>query len=466
MLSLYNTASRSIKTIKPLIDGKIGMYCCGPTVYGRAHIGNLRTYITEDILRRALEYIEGYEVKHVMNITDVGHLVGDEDQGEDKMEKSSRETGKSAWDIAKEYEEMFFQDCMSLNILKPTVTPRATERIDDQIELIKALEIKGFTYQTSDGIYFDTSKFPSYGSLSGQKLEDKQEGARVEKNAEKKNSTDFALWKFSESQTTNPESRFKRQMEWQSPWGIGFPGWHIECSAMSRKELGQPFDIHCGGVDHVPVHHENEIAQSESAYGAPFVNYWLHGEFLTIEGQKMSKSLGNVYSLDDLKERGIAPVVLRLFFLGANYRSKQNFTWESIEGTKNAYEKLVRAIRTWGDCGEQGIGELEVEFRDAIEDDLNTPKALAVLWKLVDSDHDTSSKRASLKFMDGILGLGIADLKQEVAGIPDEIRALAEDRLKAKAEKNWNESDRLRDLILEKGFIVNDTKDGYEVEKK
>lgn len=435
------------------------MYCCGPTVYQRAHIGNLRAYLMEDLLRRTLESIEGYEVKHVMNITDVGHLVSDSDEGDDKMEKSAREQGKDAWEIAKEYEALFLDDVKVLNILKPSVTPRATECIQDQVDLIELLEQKGVTYKTSDGIYFDTSKMPDYGKLSGQRLEDKQEGARVETNQEKQNPSDFALWKFSPMDD-------KRQMEWVSPWGVGFPGWHIECSAMSHKELGQPFDIHCGGVDHIPVHHENEIAQSEMAYGAPYVNHWMHVEFLMVDNQKMSKSLGNVYNLDQVKEKGIDISALRLFFLGAQYRTKQNFTWEAVQGVQNAYEKLTRAIRSWDEAGTQGIGELEVEFRDAIEDDLNTPKALAVLWKLVDSNHDTASKRSSLQFMDRILGLGIADLKPEVIDVPNDIKLLADQRLIAKQEKNWSESDRLRDEILLKGWIVLDTKDGYRLDLK
>jgi cysteinyl-tRNA synthetase len=458
MLRLYNTASRSIQPIDPIVPGKIGMYCCGQTVYRHVHIGHLRAYVMEDVLRRSLEYIEGYEVRHVMNVTDVGHLVGDENEGEDKMEKSSKESGESAWDIARRFEKIFFEDLERMNVESPSAKPRATEHIQEQIELIKTLETKGFTYRISDGIYFDTSKFPSYGRLSGQTLAEKQEGARVEANREKKNPTDFALWKFSPTDQ-------KRQMEWESPWGLGFPGWHVECSAMSRKELGQPFDIHCGGVDHIPVHHENEIAQSEAAFGVPLVNCWMHVEFLTIEGEKMSNSVGNTFSLDDLGEKGISPVALRLFFLGASYRAKQNFTWESVNGIQHAYEKLIRTVKGWEDAGEQGIAELEIEFRNAIEDDLNTPKALAVLWKLVDSDHDTASKRCSLQFMDKILGLGIANLKQEEVNVPEEIQQLAEDRMKAKAEKNWTESDRLREMIASKGWDVRDEKEGYRLEK-
>lgn len=458
MLNLYNTASRSVEAFKPIQEGRVGLYCCGPTVYLRAHIGNLRAYVMEDVLRRTLESVEGFDVKHVMNITDVGHLTGDGDDGDDKMEKSAKSLGKSAWEIAKEYESLFRADTERLNILQPTATPRATETIDQQIELVKLLEEKGYTYRTTDGLYFDTSKMQGYGRLSGQRLEEKQEGARVDVNSEKRNATDFALWKFSPSDA-------KRQMEWDSPWGVGFPGWHIECSAMSRMELGQPFDIHCGGVDHIPVHHENEIAQSECAYGETYVHHWMHVEFLMVDGGKMSKSIGNVYDLDELKARGIEPVALRFFFLGAHYRSKQNFTWEAIQGAQNAYEKLKRTIQGWDEAGAQGIGELEMEFRDAMEDDLNTPKALAVLWKLVDSDHDTASKRCSLQFMDRVLGLGVSDLKKVDVEVPGDIKHLADLRVKAKQEKNWVESDRIRDELLSKGWIVKDTKEGYELEK-
>ncbi|MFA5129512.1 MAG: cysteine--tRNA ligase [Patescibacteria group bacterium] len=467
MLSLYNTASRSVEPIEPLVPGKIGMYCCGPTVYQRAHIGNLRAYVFEDVLRRTLESIEGMQVRHVMNITDVGHLVGDEDEGEDKMEKSSRETGKNAWEIAKEFEALFFQDIQRLNIESPTSAPRATDHIAEQIELIKTLEEKGFTYQISDGLYFDTSKLPSYGKLSRQILQEKQEGARVQINKEKRNPSDFALWKFSHP-TDLPTYRltdsFKRQMEWPSPWGIGFPGWHVECSAMSRKELGQPFDIHCGGIDHIPVHHENEIAQSEAAYGVPFVKYWMHVEFLMVEGQKMSKSLNNTFTLDDLTAAGIDPRALRLFFLGASYHSKQNFTWEAIKGVQIAFAKLERAVRSWKEP-ENGLSAYEERFRSAMENDLNTPEALAVMWEMIDSDHDTASKSASFAFMDKMLGLGLSDLIGKTVLIPVEIKRLADERWSARTSGDWTKSDALRDELAKQGWNVNDGKGGYTLEK-
>jgi cysteinyl-tRNA synthetase len=453
MLKLWNSASRSLEEIKPINPGQIGFYACGPTVYQRAHIGNLRADVMEDVLRRTLASLEGLNVRHVMNITDVGHIVGDADLGEDKMEKGSREQGKDAWTIAREYTELFIHDIGLMNILMPTVMPKATEHIPEQIEIVRTLEEKGFTYKTSDGIYFDTSKLPSYGSFSGQKLEDKQEGARVEANDEKKHSTDFALWKFS------PAGE-KRQMEWESPWGVGFPGWHIECSAMSRKELGQPFDIHAGGVDHIPVHHENEIAQSIAAYGVPLANYWMHVEFLLVDGQKMSKSLKNDYSLDDLRARGIDPLAYRFFLLGAQYRSKQNFTWEAVDAAKSALHRLERTARTWD---KPGSGDLETEaaFKAAMEDDLNTPKALAVLWGLVDSDLPSATKAATVLWMDRVLGLGLDQSVAKPLLIPIEIKELADRRWKAKQERNWAESDRLRDELQSKGWEMEDGKEGF-----
>lgn len=458
MLYLYNTAKKAQEAISPGADSIIRFYACGPTVYQRASIGNLRAYVMEDILRRTLENIEGFHVKHVVNITDVGHLTDDADSGEDKLEKESKKIGESAWDISKKYAEYFLNDLQKMNILLPTAMPKATEHIHDQIELISILEEKGVTYKTSDGIYFDTSKVPQYGKLSGQKLEEKKEGARVSVNQEKRNASDFALWKFSNSEQ-------KRQMEWESPWGIGFPGWHIECSAMSRKELGQPIDIHAGGVDHIPVHHENEIAQSETAFGIPYVHVWMHVEFLTVDNQKMSKSLGNTYSLDDLQEKGISPMGLRLFFLGAHYRSKQNFTWDAVKGAQNAYEKMCRIVRSWELEGAETKNE-ETGFKEALENDLNTPEALAILWRVLDSDLENAEKVSRLRYIDAAFGLGLAQLigKKEIA--PDEIIAIADERKKAREEKDWALSDELRESIDEKGWVVLDTPDGYRLEKK
>ncbi len=466
MLKIYNTLTRRIEPITPITAGKIGFYACGPTVYQRAHIGNLRAYIMEDILRRTLELIEGDEVKHVMNITDVGHLIGDESLGEDKVEKSAREQGRDAWEISRENTETFLKDLDAINVLRPTAMPKATDHIQEQIDLVKILEEKGFTYKITDGIYFDTSKFPSYGSLSGQKLDEKEAGARIEANPEKKNPTDFALWKFSPSHSpTHPLIHLpKRQMEWKSPWGVGFPGWHIECSAMSRKELGQPFDIHAGGVDHIAVHHENEIAQSMAAYGVSLANYWMHVEFLMVDGKKMSKSIGNTYTLDDLKAKGIDPIAFRFFVLGAHYRSKQNFTWEAIAGAQSAMDKLRRAVRSWQKADGEGVGAVEEEFRNAMLNDLNTPEALAILWKLVDGDFATQAKSTSLLFIDRILGLNLSAIISIPFDVPKDIKKIADLRWAARKNGDWDEADKLRQELAGHGWTMLDGRDSYSLE--
>jgi cysteinyl-tRNA synthetase len=451
MLQLWNTAQKTLVPIEPIHPGTIGMYACGPTVYQRAHIGNLRAYLFEDILHRTLA-AEGLHVRHVVNITDVGHLTDDADAGQDKLEKASRASGTSAWDIAKSYTDQFVQDLDALNILRPDAMPKATDHIADQIALIQELERKGFTYTTRDGVYFDTSRFPTYGALSGQPLEEKEEGARVAANPEKRHPTDFALWKFSPADD-------KRQMEWESPWGVGFPGWHIECSAMARKELGQPFDIHAGGVDHIPVHHENEIAQSEAAFGTPLARVWFHVEFLLVDGQKMSKSLGNTFTLSDLETRGFSPLDLRYFFLGAHYRQKQNFTWEALQAARNARVKLERIARELPASG-SGSVEHEAEFFAAINDDLNTPRALSVVWKTIDADIPADHKSATLRAIDAVLGLGLEQRIGTPLVIPEDINALLRERENARVAKDWNASDRLRDEILTRGWTVEDTKNG------
>ncbi|MEI7512723.1 MAG: cysteine--tRNA ligase [Candidatus Uhrbacteria bacterium] len=457
MLKLWNTATRSLEEFKPINKDEVGLYTCGPTVYQPATIGNLRSYLFEDVLKRTLELFE-YRVHHVMNITDVGHLVGDGDVGEDKVEKSAVKEGKSAWDIAKMYEGRFTDDLERLNVIVPSGKdrPHATDYIEEQIELIELLEKKGFTYHTSDGIYFDTIRFDGYGKLSGQKLEDKEAGARVEVNTEKHHPADFALWKFS------PVGE-KRQMEWDSPWGIGFPGWHIECSAMSEKLLGQPFDIHCGGVDHIPVHHENEIAQSEAAYGKPLANYWMHNEFLLIDGGRMGKSLGNAYTLDDVIVKGFDPLAFRFFCLGAHYRSKLNFTWEGLEGAQNALRKLQHIARALPLVGATHASPLHEGFADAMADDLNTPKALAVMWDLLNSTVSDEEKSAALMEIDRVFALGLDQIIGKKIEIPAEIIALADERVKAREQKDWKKSDELRDAIKVKGWIVEDTKEGYQV---
>ncbi len=464
MLYLWNTLHRKLEPFTPIEEGKAGMYTCGLTVYDRGHIGNLRTFLFEDVLRRTLLFL-GYNVKHVMNITDVGHLVSDGDDGEDKMEKGSRRAGKTAWEIAREYEEWFLKDIKAIHVLLPDVLPRATDHIQEQIALVQLLEAKGFAYTTSDGVYFDTSKFVDYGKLGGQKLSEKAAGARVEVNEEKRNPTDFALWKFT-------PAGVKWQMEWESPWGKGCPGWHIECSAMAVKYLGQPFDIHCGGIDLVPVHHENEIAQSEAAYDKTLANYWLHGEFITVNGQKMSKSLGNGYTMQDIVDRGFDPVAYRYFCLGAHYRSKINFTWEALEGAQNALKKIQRWVleHKKGQDEMKGVADEMIlgEFRTALEEDLNMPKALALVHGLLHvpaSDVTAVATYATLCEMDRVLGLGIADWQFVDEEIPTDIQVLYEARVAARSSKNWAESDRLRDELKDLGWLVEDTADGSSLRK-
>lgn len=456
MLRIWDTKKRSIEEVRPLQPGKVGFYACGPTVYQRAHIGNLRAYVFEDVLKRAL-MANGYSVRHVVNITDVGHLTDDADAGEDKMERAAKEEGKDAWDISREYTRLFLEDIAALNILLPDAIPKATDHIDEQIELVKTLEDKGFTYETDDGVYFDTSKFTHYGSLGGQSLSEKQEGVRVEANTQKRHPSDFALWKFS-------GEKGKRHMEWDSPWGKGFPGWHAECSAMSRKELGQPFDIHAGGIDHIPVHHENEIAQSEAAYGVPLANMWFHVEFLLIEGQKMSKSLRNTFTIDDLREHDIYPLAFRYFLLGSHYRKKQNFTWDAVQGAQIALEKMYRVCRAFPNPGTVLV-DAESAFMDAINDDLNTPEALASLHALFDGDQNDADKAATALAMDRVLGLGLDAVVSKPLFIPPDIKALADERDKARNKKQWDRSDALRDEIERKGWILRDTAEGYLLER-
>ncbi len=455
MLQLWNTRTRALEPFVPLRPPLVGMYSCGPTVYGALTLGNWRKYVNDDVLDRTLRFL-GYTVTHVTNITDVGHLVGDGDVGDDKVEREATKRAKTAWDVAREYEQLFVDGLEAFHIHRPEALPRATDHIPEQIALIEELERKGFTYRTSDGIYFDTAAFPTYGALSGQKLEEKEAGARVEVNSEKRHASDFALWKFS------PEGT-QRHMEWPSPWGIGFPGWHIECSAMSVQYLGQPFDIHTGGVDHIPVHHENEIAQSEAATGVPLARCWVHSEFLLVDGGRMGKSLGNGYTIEDLKTRGFDPLEYRWFVLGAHYRSKLNFTWEGLSSARQALQKLKTAVLSWGEeAGEPDAATINA-FREALEDDIHTPKALAVVWDLVKSELSGSAKRATLLKLDEVLGFGIASWKAEEQVIPEEVRTLAEARWCARLEKQWAETDRLRAELAALGWKMNDAADGYSL---
>ncbi|MDA8139630.1 MAG: cysteine--tRNA ligase [Desulfobacteraceae bacterium] len=459
-LQLYNTMSRVKEVFKPVHPPKVGLYTCGPTVYNYAHIGNLRTYIFSDILKRVLTY-NGYEVNHVMNITDVGHLTGDRDMGEDKMESGARKEGKSAWEIAEYYTQAFKKDIVQLNIQEPTIWCKATETISEQIALIQTLEAKGYTYPTSDGIYFDTSKFKDYTKLSHQDLEALQEGARVEKNPEKRNATDFALWKFSPRDV-------RRQMEWESPWGIGFPGWHIECSAMSMKYLGDMLDIHCGGTDHVDVHHTNEIAQSEAATGKPFFNYWMHGAFLIIAGgKKMAKSEGNFLTLErTVADNAIDPLAYRFAAFQTHYRKPMEFSKDAIIAAQNGMQHLRNQARTLMDSAQptRVDPEYQEKFMQAVNNDLNMPQALAVVQDMLKSELPAPIKLATLFDYDQVMGLNLKDAGAGQA-LPADIQALADARIKARKEKQWALSDQLRDRIQALGFVVQDTPQGMKVFK-
>ncbi len=461
-MKLYNTLTRRKEDFAPL-GSEVTLYACGPTVYNYAHIGNLRTYIFEDLLVRTLRL--KYKVKHVMNITDVGHLTSDADAGEDKMELGAAREGKSAWDIAKFYETAFFKDFDSLNCTRPTVISRATEHIKEMIALVKTLEEKGYTYKTSDGIYYDTSKFPAYHTLVGKShIEGLKSGARVEFNDEKKNPSDFALWKFSPAD-------HKRQMEWDSPWGVGFPGWHIECSAMAMKYLGPTVDIHCGGVDHVAVHHTNEIAQSEAATGKPYVRYWVHGEFLVLHSGKMSKSAGTFLTVGELVKQGYSPLDYRYLCLGAHYRTQLEFTFESLDfaraSLKNLKEKVAVLKKDVGNLPLGACPECKEKFFDAVEDDLNISKALALVWEVFKTPFSAGSKLAFIQFADSVLGLDLLkeDIKEE-AVLPVEVTLLLKHREIARRNKDFKLSDEYRDKIAALGYTVKDTPDGQKAAKK
>ncbi len=451
-MRIYNTLSRSVEEFKPINPPQVGIYSCGPTVYDYQHIGHMRRYVGDDILIRALKF-NGFEVKHAMNITDVGHLVSDADEGEDKMEKGSKKFGKSVWDIAKMFEAQFKDSCKELNINLPKDLMHATDFIPEQIDLIKRLEEKGFTYKTDDGIYFDTSKFPDYFKLSRQNPHELKAGARVEMGG-KKNVSDFALWKFSPTDE-------KRQMEWESPWGIGFPGWHIECSAMSMKALGESFDIHTGGIDHINIHHTNEIAQSECATGKPFANYWIHHNFLVVDGQKMSKSLGNFYTVQDILDKGFDPLALRYLYLQTHYRQEMNFTFESLEASQTAFKKLQNEYIKAEE------GELDAEFvsrfKDSVNDDLNMSKSLSIVWEYLKTE--SPNKTTLLKF-DEALGVGLKTLNREQPKIPGNIRELASRREDARKTGDYALADEIRAQIEEAGFTVSDSADGTVLQSK
>lgn len=457
-IKLHNTLSKEKEEFKPINESEVGMYTCGPTVYNYAHIGNLRTYIFEDVLKRVLSY-NGYNVKHVMNITDVGHLTGDRDMGEDKIEKESLKENKSSYEIAEFYTNKFKEDLSSLNIIYPNIFCKATDNINEQIEMIEALEKKGFTYKTTDGIYFDTSKVADYTKLSHQKLEDLKEGARVEINDEKRNATDFALWKLSPTDT-------KRQMEWESPWGVGFPGWHIECSAMSVKYLGEHFDIHCGGVDFINLHHTNELAQTESFTGKePWVNYWIHGEFLNLKGgEKMAKSTGNFLTIkSEFIDKNINPLVYRYATFGVHYRKQMEWNNDISISSNNGYTGLLNKIKILGTEVGNINAELKERFLENINDDLNMPKALATLNEVFKYGISNADKLATILDFDNVLGLGLDNITKEI--IPLEVETLAKDRLVARATKDWKKSDEIRDEIKKLGYEIKDIDGGYEIAK-
>jgi len=458
---LYNTLTRKKEVFKPIEKGKVGIYTCGPTAYWYQHIGNLRSYIFADVLKKVLIY-NGYEIKQIINITDVGHLTSDADSGEDKIERAAKKEHKSAQDIVNHYWHIFREDFKKLNILEPNIWCKATEHIKEQIELIKTLEKKGYTYRTEDGIYFDTNKFKSYGKLAKLKKSGLKAGARTEMR-DKKNKTDFALWKFSETPGL-------RQQEWQSPWGIGFPGWHIECSAMSMKYLGEHFDIHTGGIDHIPIHHTNEIAQSEAATGKKVVNYWLHGAFLTFKGEKVSKSKGGLYTISELEEIGFKPLEYRYLVLTSHYRSDLDFSVDNLTNAKNSLTSLKNKIKEIKSNLETGgirydiIKEKKAEFKRIINDDLDMPKSLAFFWGVLrDNELKNSEKYALILDFDRIFSLSLD--KEEKIEIPEQVKRLADLREFERKSKNWKGADELREKIAKAGYKVNDKPEGYELEK-
>ncbi|MDD5972549.1 MAG: cysteine--tRNA ligase [Spirochaetales bacterium] len=465
-IKLYNTMSRRPEEFKSIEDNKVSMYCCGPTVYNYAHIGNLRTYIFEDILHRTLQHA-GYDVKHVMNITDVGHLTGDGDDGEDKLNKRAKETGKSVWDIAQFYTDAFFKDESHLNIVRPNIVCKATDHIQDMIELIKKLEANGHTYVSGGNVYFSIDTIDDYGKLAGLRLDDLKEGARIEVDSNKKNPKDFVLW------FTN--SKFKDQaMVWPSPWGVGYPGWHIECSAMSSKYLGDHFDIHCGGIDAIPVHHTNEIAQSEAASGKkPWVNYWCHGEFLLNDKGKMSKSSGEFLTLSVLESKGYDALDYRYFCLSGHYRSQLKFSFEALDHAKSARESLVKRVAELKNSSVCDLGQKAQDYKNqffaAMENDLMAPQALAVLWSMLkDKDVTDGEKLALVLEMDQILGLRLDEVKplsETKDDIPEDVKALALKRAQAKKEKNFALADEIRNTLKDMGYIVKDTPQGPVLER-
>lgn len=457
-LKLYNTLSRKKEEFTPMND-TVRIYSCGPTVYSFAHIGNFRAYIFMDTLRRVLKY-NGYNLKHAMNITDVGHLESDADEGEDKIAKAAKKENKDPYEIAKYYTDIFLRDFDRLNIDRPEIICKATDHIQEMIEFVTDIVKNGYGYETSRGVYFDISKLDKYPVLSDRKVDEQIAGARVEVDKEKKNPEDFAIW------IKAPENHI---MKWESPWGLSYPGWHIECSAMSNKYLGEEFDIHTGGIDHIPTHHENEIAQSKGRCGKIPARFWMHCNFLTVDGGKMSKSLGNIYTVDTLIEKGIDPIAYKLFCFSSHYRNKLNFTFEAIDATNKSLARLREGYQNHlngeDEVSQREIDEFEAKFEEAINDDLNMPSAMGIVWEAV--RYPKKSKQIAdllLKF-DEVLGIKIDEKTKKDTDIPEEIMKLVEERNQARKDKNWELSDKLRDIIKEKGYIIIDSKEGVSVEK-
>jgi cysteinyl-tRNA synthetase len=466
MLTFYNTLSRKKEEFHPIHKEYVGMYTCGPTVYYFAHIGNLRAYIFDDVLKRVLLY-NNFKVKHVMNITDVGHLTSDADEGEDKMIKGAKREGKTVWEIAKFYEDAFMNDIKKLNIIIPDIKCRATEHIPEMINLIKRLEHNGLTYIADGNVYYDIMKFPHYGVLAKLNMEELQAGARIAVDENKHNPHDFVLW-FTKSKFDNQE------MKWDSPWSQGYPGWHIECSAMSMRYLGEHFDIHCGGIDHIPVHHTNEIAQSEGATGHKPVNFWMHNEFLIMDKGKMSKSEGGILTLSVLQEKGYDPLDYRYLCLNTHYRTPLTFSFESLDAARSAFQSLKNKIIEFrknrlkeGESHDiQLMQRYNADFIDAVNDDLNIPKALGVLWTLIkDKDLKDSEKLHLIIDFDKVFGLDLANVIEEKVDIPEDIQKIVDERQAARKNKDFKKSDELRDLLKEKGYVIDDSKDGVKIKK-
>lgn len=461
-MRIYNTLTRQKEELATVEPGRVKIYTCGPTVYMYAHVGNFRAYVFSDTLRRALEYL-GYGVEHVMNITDVGHLTTDDDLGEDKLDRQARAMGRTPLEIARFYEEAFWKDTARLNILRPSIVCRATEHIPEMIELVRRIEANGFAYRTQVGLIFDTSKYPDYWRLGRLNLEAQQAGSRVEVDPERRQPWDFALW------ITNQPNHL---MQWDSPWGRGFPGWHLECSAMSMKYLGEEFDIHTGGIDHIPIHHTNERAQNFAAVGREVVRYWLHNAFLQLGDRRMGKSEGNLVTLSELEQRGFEPMAFRYLCHTAVYRMPLSFTDEAMRGAQESYRRLadfVRVAQEWSlGTGEDWTQAARDRFRSAIEDDLNIPQALAVVWDTVREGNRRQDRRAleAVLGFDQVLGFDLAAILESTPEIPLDVQRLAELRQMARKERNWAESDRLRAEIARRGYTIEDTREGWRLKKR